>query len=138
MEINKVQYLNLKSMLDSTDKQANIVAYSILREKSFKNNSVIFLLLAKNSKRQSDSIWKTELENQEEFLNIISRGVTYQSIFDYLISTKASFDQIEFLLNDFTTELKVLLNAMGYEFVKDLELKIQTNDEQPRELSQSI
>ena len=140
MEITKDQYLNLKDMLASSDTETREVAYSILREKSFDKNKVVFLLLAKTATIQTQSIWKKEVEKQVEFLEVLEKNpsMSYQVIFNYLTKTKSDVEQIQFLLDSFTNDLKNQLDAMGYSFVKDLELTIYTDDKQPRELSQSI
>jgi hypothetical protein len=140
MEITKDQYLNLKDMLASSDEETREVAYSILREKSFDKNKVVFLLLAKTAKMQSQNTWKNLVANQVEFLGVLEKNpsVSYQVIFNYLTKTKSDVEHIQFLLDEFTNDLKDQLDAMGYSFVKDLELTIYTDDKQPRELSESI
>ena len=141
MEITKDQYLNLKDMLASSDEETREVAYSILREKSFEENKTVFLMLAKTAKQQSYNTWEKELaDKQVEFLKVLkdNPSVSYQVIFNYLTKTKSDVEQIQFLLDSFTNDLKNQLDAMGYSFVKDLELTIYTDDNQPRELSQSI
>jgi 1,2-phenylacetyl-CoA epoxidase catalytic subunit len=141
MEITKDQYLNLKDMLASSDEETREVAYSILREKSFEENKTVFLMLAKTAKQQLYITWKKELaDKQVEFLKVLrdNPSVSYQVIFNYLTKTKSDVEQIQFLLDQFTNDLKDQLDAMGYSFVKDLELTIYTDDKQPRELSKSI
>lgn len=122
------QFDNLIKMGTSPDTENQILALSLVETVDFKEHMVYILLLKKLGKI-NDTLWS---EHAPKTYKKVARVVnlkttlTFKKVFEALGSHKVSVEQMQFFLDYFADYLKDQCKALGYDFVKDLEITIKT------------
>jgi len=143
MKITKEKYQNIVKMLKSPDVANQMVALTIINELSFTENITQILLLKKHSTATNNQ-WVehapdifTDLSNIKDLDT--SKHLTYKQVLKALTTMKVSAEGFEFYMNDFSDYLLNQIQAMGYDYIEDIQITIKAkDDDQNRESSESL
>jgi hypothetical protein len=122
------QFDRLIQMGSSSDTENQILALSLVETVDFKEHMVYILLLKKLSSI-NEVLWA---EHAPKTYKQMSKAVnvktilTYKKVFEALGNHKVSVEQMQFFLDYFGNYLKEQCKALGYDFIKDLEITIKT------------
>ena len=122
------QFDRLIDMGGSSDTENQILALSLVETVDFKEHMVYILLLKKLSSI-NEVLWA---EHAPKTYKQMSKAVnvktilTYKKVFEALGNHKVSVEQMQFFLDYFGNYLKEQCKALGYDFIKDLEITIKT------------
>lgn len=122
------QFDRLIQMGSSSDTENQILALSLVETVDFKEHMVYILLLKKLSSI-NEVLWA---EHAPKTYKQLSKAVnvktilTYKKVFEALGNHKVSVEQMQFFLDYFGNYLKEQCKALGYDFIKDLEITIKT------------
>ena len=122
------QFDRLIDMGGSSDTENQILALSLVETVDFKEHMVYILLLKKLSSI-NEVLWA---EHAPKTYKQLSKAVnvktilTYKKVFEALGNHKVSVEQMQFFLDYFGNYLKEQCKALGYDFIKDLEITIKT------------
>lgn len=122
------QFDRLIDMGGSPDVENQILALSLVETVDYKEHMVYILLLRKLS-TINDAMWSEHAPKTYKKLNNtinLTTTLTFKKIFEALGSQKVSVEQMQFFLDYFADYLKQQCRALGYDFVKDLEITIKT------------
>ena len=141
--MTRERFENVRRMLESPDKENQILGLAILEEQDFHEN-IAFILLSKKYTHATNDMWKEHAPTIYAELEAIpglslDNVFTFKKILEALTVMKAPYDQLQFYLSTFSAYLLEQLKSLGYDFIEDLDLNIKLKDgyEQPRELVQS-
>lgn len=127
VKVDITNYENFWSMLNSPDKENSIVALAILDQADFRESLPYILLLLKNQDSNARTSWFKEAPNLEEKLKGISvnkdTNLSFRTIIDLVID-KCSREAVQFTIDKFAIVVKKYLQEWGFEFVKELDLKL--------------
>lgn len=146
MEANKMtreRFENVRKMLESPDKENQILGLSILEEQDFKEN-MAFILLCKKYTHATNKMWEEHCPTMWKQLGEVKgldldKVFTFKAILQALTVMNAPYDQIQFYLSTFGAYLLEQLKSLGYDFIEDLDIniKLKPEYEQSRESVES-
>jgi hypothetical protein len=138
-KMTRERFENVRKMLESPDKENQVLGLAILEQQDFKEN-MAFILLAKKYTHATNAMWEEEAPTIYKQLGEIqgldlNKVFTFKSILRALTVMQAPYDQIQFYLSTFSAYLLEQLNSLGYDFIEDLDLNIKLKQgyEQPGE-----
>ena len=136
-QFTPAQFDNLIKMGASPDQENHLLALSLIETVNFEDHMVYILLLKKLGKI-SDAFWidncKEIYDKMQDVIDLTST-LTFKKIFEVLATKKVNPEQMQFFLDYFADYLKSQCTALGYTFVKDLEIKIKTDADQSGNIS---
>jgi len=120
-------YENFWSMLNSSDEGNAVVALSILENADFRESLPYILLLVKSQDGSGRQLWlnnASKLTKKIETLGInLGTSLSYKVIIE-IIKDKCSTEATQFVIDKFTIILTKYLIKWGFDFVKDLDVKL--------------
>lgn len=134
---------NILKMLNSSDKESNVMGLVTIENLDFKKNLTIILLLKKLSQLQFN-IWKInapktykKIDNiikLEDASNSAEGVITYKTLLKILVNEKQTQDDIQLFLDIFASHIFKTIQGLGFDFIDDTEItiKLKTNDKQNR------
>jgi pterin-4a-carbinolamine dehydratase len=134
MELTKEKYQNILKMLKSSDSSNHTLGLSLLETVPFKEHAAAMLLLKKHS-NIANTVWHEHAPSiYVEFGNIpnldLTKPVTYKQILQIITKEKLSPEQLAFYMDDFSAYLLEQIQAIGYDYVKGIEIKIKTDSDE--------
>lgn len=142
-KMTRERFESVRRMLESPDKENQVLGLAILEEQDFQEN-MAFILLAKKYTHATNAMWEEHAPTLYQKLGEI-QGLDLDKVFTFKVILKAltvmqaPYDQIQFYLSTFSAYLLEQLNSLGYDFIEDLDLniKLKKGHEQSGELVES-
>lgn len=127
--IDKERFNNLLSMLNSTDEQNHIVAFSAIEELDFALNRMPIVMLKKKAVNTPDA-WRAHapktLTNIEALGFDVNRIITYKGLMakfkDFNPPLKSS--EAQFFFTEFEEYLKEEMHQLGYTYIKKINVEL--------------
>lgn len=120
-------YESFWALLNSADKENAVVALTILNNANFRESLPYILLLFKSQDEASRATWLNnapDLKKKLEGVGINSNSnLSYKAIVD-LVKDKCPMEGVQFTIDKFSLVLKKYLVEWGFDFVKDMDLKL--------------
>lgn len=132
MKVTIEKYLNIIKMLNSTDKENQVVALTIIDQIDIKDNITKVLLLKKHSKSSIDA-WEEHAPNAFAYLQELDkkkvidmrRHLTYKNVLKAITVEKVPQEELDFYMADFGDYLKTQLQGMGYDDIDTLSITVK-------------
>lgn len=132
MELNKQEAENIMNMLLSADKENSIIATAALEAFDFNLKNVGYLIYFYKFSKYDDGFWSSNAPKSYTILKQhidVEKPLTTGHAIATMISLKTNSDSVELMLNRHVTELRKMLESMGYPIEKlVLDLKLKDNE----------
>jgi len=129
MTITQKEYQNLLTILNSSDEENKIVGLTTLENLKYEANEIYIMLLLKHSSLSAKLIE----EHAPSLVKLHSDLITYNSIWVKMkkknMKKIVNKEIVEFFLQDWLNFMKDSLKSAGYDFIEDLNIKIEINGE---------
>lgn len=132
LTMTRERFENIRKMIESPDKDNQVMGLSILEEQNFHEN-VAFILLAKKYSHAGNAEWEANAPTIFAEMKKIScidvdKVFTFKMILEALTELKVSFDQTQFYLDTFSAYLTEQMIELGYDFIESIDLKIKLKE----------
>lgn len=122
------QFDRLIDMGGSSDTENQILALSLVETVDFKEH-MVYILLLKKLTSINETLWAEHAPKTYKKMGKavnLKTTLTFKKVFEALGNHKVSVEQMQFFLDYFASYLKEQCKALGYDFIKDLEITIKT------------
>lgn len=119
--------VNITNMLQSRDKEDQVVALIALENMNIKEN-MLALLFAYKLGNPDQKVWSDNAPKAHAALEEsrkISKNSSFQQIFKYVVEQKLPAEAMELFLQMFSDYLTGQCKSMGYSFIDGIEMKIK-------------